>query len=342
MEELSAAIGVSRPTLSKYFQDPDSVRISTRRRIQQGLESFDYIPNFFATKMNRGATRLIGIIIPHINDLHYTSLTEAIERRALERGYLPIIQNSDGSRELEARAARNLVSMSADGVIVAPLGVDGNSECVELLQTKLPLVLVDSYLPGHFETVDFVGTDNFQSIALIVDYLCETGDPPVFLGMPPLNSNSVERERAYRDRMSQLGHESHVIDCGGMSPGWGFEEYAYRLVQRLFSSGKYTASTILCANDRLAMGVLRAAHQHRLIDADSGERNRGLFRVAGHDDHPLSAYFTPSLTTVSQNVTAIGEAAVEQLLARMELNQVEARRETVIRFPAQLKIRESA
>ena len=342
MEELSAAIGVSRPTLSKYFQDPDSVRVSTRRRIQQGLESFDYIPNFFATKMNRHSTRLIGIIIPHINDLHYTSLTEAIERRALDGGYLPIIQNSDGSRELEARAAKNLVSMSADGVIVAPLGVDGSSECVEILEPKLPLVLVDSYLPGHIETVDFVGTDNFQSISLIVDYLCETGDPPVFLGMPPLNSNSFERERAYRDRMSELGHEPHVIDSAGVPPGWQFEEYAYRVVEPLFSSGKYTASTILCANDRLAMGVLRAAHRHRLIERGSGERKRGSLRVAGHDDHPLSAYFTPSLTTVSQNVAAIGKAAVEQLLDRMNPNHVEPRPEIVNRFPAELKIRESA
>jgi DNA-binding LacI/PurR family transcriptional regulator len=53
MEELSAAIGVSRPTLSRYFQDPSKVSKSSVERIRSGLEQVDYTPNFFATRMNR-------------------------------------------------------------------------------------------------------------------------------------------------------------------------------------------------------------------------------------------------------------------------------------------------
>ena len=37
MKELSEAIGISRPTLSRYFQDPDSVRASTSDKIKEGL-----------------------------------------------------------------------------------------------------------------------------------------------------------------------------------------------------------------------------------------------------------------------------------------------------------------
>ena len=38
MEEFAAAVGVSRPTVSKYFNDPLSVRRTTRTRIEQALE----------------------------------------------------------------------------------------------------------------------------------------------------------------------------------------------------------------------------------------------------------------------------------------------------------------
>ena len=62
MEELSEAIGVSRPTLSRYFQDAARLRASTRQRIEAGLARVDYVPNFFAINMNRKQTRLIGVI----------------------------------------------------------------------------------------------------------------------------------------------------------------------------------------------------------------------------------------------------------------------------------------
>ena len=83
MEELSRAIGVSRPTLSRYFQDPSSVKGSTSTKIRAGLERVDYVPNFFATRLNRKTTGLIGVIVPHLNDLFYTSLLDAIQRTAM-------------------------------------------------------------------------------------------------------------------------------------------------------------------------------------------------------------------------------------------------------------------
>ena len=82
MEELAVAIGVSRPTLSRYFQDPERVSRTSRDRIAQGLERVEYVPNFFATRLNRKSTGMIGVIIPYLNDLFFTKLLEAIERAA--------------------------------------------------------------------------------------------------------------------------------------------------------------------------------------------------------------------------------------------------------------------
>jgi hypothetical protein len=65
MAELSEAIGVSRPTLSRYFQSPDTVLGKTAEKIRLGLEQVEYVPNFFATRMNRKTTGIIGVIIPY-------------------------------------------------------------------------------------------------------------------------------------------------------------------------------------------------------------------------------------------------------------------------------------
>lgn len=339
MEALSAAIGVSRPTLSKFFQDPDSVRDSTRRRIRDGLASVEYVPNFFATKMNRKETRLIGVIVPHLKDLFFSSLIERIETTATEAGYGTIIQNSHGSPEHEARAATTLMSMSVDGIIIAPIGRNSRRDHIARMVEQLPTVFVDSHFPGEFQSVDFVGTDNQQSMSLIVDYLARSGDAPVLLGMPPLNSNSEEREAAYRTRMEALGRRPETVPYLDVPVSWEFEKFAYDLMNLHFSRGAYTSGTLLCANDRLAIGALRAAHRHRLLPEGGGEAR---LRIAGHDDHPLSAYVHPGLTTVSQDIEAIGKAAMGQLLRRMQGDAPGEQGGVSTRFAAELKLRGSA
>ena len=57
MEDFARSCGVSRPTLSKYFDDPTSVKPATRKRIEEALRSSDYQPNLFARNLNRKRTR---------------------------------------------------------------------------------------------------------------------------------------------------------------------------------------------------------------------------------------------------------------------------------------------
>lgn len=336
MEELSLAIGVSRPTLSRYFQDPGSVRASTGSKIARALEEVDYVPNFFATRLNRKSTSLIGVIIPHLSDLFFTSLLEVIERAAMTQGYTVITQSSHGDGALERHAVETLMSMNADGVIVAPLGEDSSVATFERLQTGTPLVFVDSRLPDALPDVPYVGTDNRQSISLILDYLCRTGESPRFLSMPRLNSNARDREAIYLAEMARRGLQAEIIPGTGLAEGWEFEAYAHDLMDEHFSKGRFRTGTLLCANDRLAIGALRAANRHRLVGGGQG------LRIAGHDDHPLSRFMTPSLTTVRQHVEEIGAAAVNRLTQLMTEDHPAPSPALHQTFETSLQIRESA
>jgi len=339
MEELSSTIGISRPTLSKFFQDAESVRDSTRVRIEEALDTVDYVPNFFATKMNRQSTRIIGVIVPYLNDLFFTSLIQSIEESALQRGYTIIIQSAHGDPALEAKAFENLKSMSADGVIAAPIGQSSSLSAFTRLKEEFPVVCVDSRFSDDYEDVDFVGTNNQQSISLMVGYLHRSGGAPVYLGMPRINSNSLERERAYVTSAEDLGFKPQIIPVDNTDPVWNFEEFAFDTMDEYFGRGEYVNNTILCANDRLAIGVIRAANRHHLLPQRKGQSSK--FRVAGHDDHPLAAYVYPALTTVSRNTFGIGEAAVEQILDQIE-NGKRSGKGVIRTFDAELRLRESA
>ncbi|MEO9823304.1 MAG: LacI family DNA-binding transcriptional regulator [Paracoccaceae bacterium] len=339
MKELSEAIAVSRPTLARYFEDEASVMPSTATKIKKGLGEVDYVYNFLATRQNRKSTGLIGVVIPYFEDLFFASLLDSIEIAARAAGFTIITQSSHGDLASEEQAIEKLRSMYVDGAIVSPLGTNGNFDAFQAASADFPIVFADSRPGCDLPNADFVGTNNANSVGVMVDYLCRTGAPPVFLGMPKLNTNALDRQDAYFQRMEKAGFEAAVVETPDGMESWRFEKYGFEVMNDHFGYGRYVDATILCANDRVAIGAIRAANTHGLFFARDGEK-RGELRIAGHDDHPLSRYIFPAVTTVAQDVGKIGRDTVE-LLARRVRDGREGEGEILLRDGA-LKIRESA
>ncbi len=144
MEEFAAASGLSRPTVSKYFDNPENVKPSTRARIEKALKDYNYQPNIFAISLNRKKPKNIGVIVPHISDPFYAEIIRQIEMRCLAEGYWTIVLSSHGERKLEARAMRTLMSLKIAGVLMAPLGFDTDVKLLSSLSDSIPAVFLDS------------------------------------------------------------------------------------------------------------------------------------------------------------------------------------------------------
>ncbi|QCL76831.1 MULTISPECIES: LacI family DNA-binding transcriptional regulator [Agrobacterium] len=337
MEEFSEFVGLSRPTVSKYFNDPSSVRKKTRDAIEEALKKSGFRPNIFAVNLNRRRSNIIGIVIPNYADPFYMALTNRIESIANEAGFLAFVLSSDGKPEIEDRAIRTFKSMNVAGAIIAPLGVTSHCSTLEQLAATIPIVYVDSPLD---ERSAFVGTDNRQSVDLIVDYLCRSGEPPSYFDMPQVNTNSVTRRMAYVAAMQRLGFEPTLLDVAKPAR-WDFERFAFDEASRLFEKVELLPTrTILCANDRIAFGVIAAAFQKGLKVGHGAGYD---LRVAGHDDHPLSRYACPPITTVAQNYNEIGRLSIELLLQKMngEDDDTTRMRERIL-LSADLMLRKSA
>lgn len=311
MEDFSEFVGLSRPTVSKYFNDPNSVRRKTRDIIEAALKQSGFRPNLFAVNLNRRRSNIIGIIIPNSTDPFYMALTRRVELIANSAGFLAFVLSSHGNAEMEARAIETLKSMNVAGAIIAPLGVQSQQETLRLLSTSMPLVFVDSPLD---DISPFVGTNNRQSFKLIVDYLCRSGTPPCYLGMPPVNTNAATRETAYVEAMSLLGMEPIVLPFN-KAASWDFEKFGYDETARIIQNGGFPTTTVLCANDRVAFGAISAAYNSGVKVGRTADCS---LRIAGHDDHPLSRYACPPITTVAQSYNEIGRIAMELLLHKLD------------------------
>lgn len=333
MEDFASASGISRPTVSKYFNDPDSVRRSTRERIEVALAKFNYTPNLFAVNQNRKKTKNIGVIVPYLADPFFAEMARMIERRCIDAGYWPILFSSHGQRQMEINAIETLRSLKPAGALIAPLGRASDLEVLRRFADDVPTVAFDS---NQEIGEAFVGSDNFQSIALIVDYLCRTGEPPCFFEMPPVNPNARKRRAAYIEAMERFGHTPEIIHVGGQS--WEFEKMGLEEGKRLIGEKKLPTNTVLCSNDRIAIGLLAAAYQMGLR---VGRGDGCALRIAGHDDHPWAQFTCPPLTTVSQNYSAIVDSSVEKLFDLVNTGAKSESRDVTL-FDGQLVLRVSA
>jgi len=329
MEEFSVASGISRPTLSRFFNDPESVRPASRQKIEEAMDRLGYRPNLFAVNFNRRNPKTLGIIVPSLMDPFFAALVQRIEFQASLAGYWTVIQNNHGDPEREAEAVATLVSIKTAGAVVVPLGEASRKGLYRQMGNAMPLVFLDARADADGA---FVGTDNHFSMGLMVDYLLRSGSSPSYFDMPAVNQNARERREGYESSMVKRGAQPVVFQIPSLN--WDFERLAFEEAARLFECDAPLGETILCANDRVAFGVMAAACQTgksigRLAD----------LRVAGHDDHPLSRYTCPSLTTVAQDVDRLATLSLERLMQRISDG---TNKESTDRLEARLIMRSSA
>lgn len=335
MEEFAAASGISRPTVSKYFHDPNSVRSSTRAKIEAALERFDYQPNVYAINQNRTRTKNIGLMVPNLTDPFFGAIARTIESQIVDAGYNPLLLSSHGGSEHEVSNLNSLRAIKPAAVLLAPLGRASKVEAIKEFADQIPTVLFDANLEGIGEA--FFGSDNSHSIDLIVDYLCRTGEPPIFFEHEtPINPNAIKRRNAYVAAMERLGHSPTFFRVTG--DGWDFEQIGFKEGQRMLSEGGLASKTILCSNDRLAIGLLSAAFE---AGVKVGIEPDCTLRIAGHDDHPFARYTCPGLTTISQDYHAISTRSVEAILRILQSGERRSKREVAL-FDGRLVLRGSA
>ncbi len=147
----------------------------------------------------------------------------------------------------------------------------------------------------------------------MVDYLCRSAGRPAARHYP-VNNNAMARQDAYVEAMRQLKMKPEVVETTAYA-SWDFEKFGFDETLRILSKGGFPTQTVLCANDRVAFGVIAAAFQSGLKvgrDADSDlRRGRRPRRPSLVPLHLLP------LTTVAQNYNEIGRLAIELLLFKL-------------------------
>lgn len=312
MEEFAAVSGISRPTLSKYFNDPQSVRKTTRARIEEALEHNDYRPNLYAVNQNRRMTRNIGVVVPFLTDPVFAEMARLIEMNCTEAGYRALLLGSQGRPELEQEHLSVLGSLRPAGVLFAPLGGNSNQEAIAQFCEDVPTVFFNSDVEGH--GLGFVGSDNAELVENAVSQVMKSGPAPCFFDMKhPSGANALDRRVAYSKIMQRRGLEPQFVSIAGT--GWDMEEIGRLGAHACLEEGGFPSRSILCCNDRLAIGLLSACFEKgQAVGTDAANS----LKVVSIGNNPFSKFTCPALTTAAHDMEAMTKEATRKVFEMAE------------------------
>jgi LacI family transcriptional regulator len=324
LTDVARRAGVSASTVSHVLNGTRFVAEETRRRVLEAVDVLDYVPNHQARALVRSQTQQLGVAMSALTNLYFGEVVHAMEEVASAAGYTLMLADTHDDPETERRVVAALRERRLDGLLLAPsAGAAGVLD--RLARSDLPTVLVDRAPDPRF---DSVCTQNAAPLAELVRHLAELGHRRIAMvaGMPGLTTTD-ERVAGYRTGLAAAGlsEEPELLVTGGSDAVQ--TSAAVHAVLDLADP----ATAIVAANNTMVIATVRTLRDRRLTVP-------GDVAVVGFDDFEWADVFTPRLTTVAQDATAIGRSAVELLLRRIAGDTGEPR---AIRIPASVRHRES-
>jgi DNA-binding LacI/PurR family transcriptional regulator len=302
IRDVARVAGVSHQTVSRVLNAHPSIRVETRARVLEAMESLQYRPNRAARVLVTSRSRALGILTS--NRVHYGPLSSvmAIEEAARAAGYSVVTANLPSTDPATiVSALDHLVDQAVEGlVVIAPQSRVFSA--ISSLAIRVPYVTLQSTEQDESHALS---VDQIAGARLATRHLIELGHRTIYHLTGP--QDWIEAEARMRGFLAEMT----AWDLPTTAPILGdwTADFGYRAVRELLRFPDFTA--IFSSNDQIALGVIHAIR-------DAGLDCPGDISVVGFDDIPEARHFLPPLTTVRQDFAELGRRCVALLLDQLE------------------------
>lgn len=306
-KDVARRAGVSRSTVSFVLNDQSQLKIpisdATRQRVLDAIAELGYEPDARAQSLRLGTTKIVGVILPVVQNPFFWQTLSGISSALQEAGYSLHLSHPPRDSRQEANTIRELIRQRVDGLILLASVKYLLPGLTDYLRTTGRPVVEITATRAEFDHVIHGYSSGTRAL---MEHLLELGHRHVgFIYGVGMEEQGVDRLLVYRQVLQEAGlsgENAFEMHCGDKL------EDAYQAAHDLLSRPE-RPTALLVINDMLAIAVMRAA-------IDLGLTIPGDLSVAGFDDIPFSNYTLPRLTTVSGEAEQSGRDAVRLLLRR--------------------------
>ena len=295
IEEVAAAAGVHKSTVSRAFSRPEAVKEQTRTHVLQVAASMGYTMSPLAQALRTKTSTLVPLIVPDITNPFFAELAKAMTAAAGERGYQLVLCVTENDAAATAGYLDAMQSMYAPFGVIAPFAQVDPAE-FEPFGFGKRLVVIDR-VESDVE-LPTVTVDSERGIQLAFEHLLALGHTSIaYLSGISGTHTAADRRHAYQAMAERHSLASIELSSGiGLDAGERATEDLIRMPQR--------PSAIIAANDMVAFGLISALGARGLSVPDD-------VSVVGFDGLTLGARSNPPLTSVQQPIAEMGRIAID-------------------------------
>ena len=303
INDVAKLANVSTATVSRTFSSPELVRPEVRSRIEKSVLELGYVLDGAAKALKTHQSQTIGVIVPTLEIGGYATAIQAFEKTVATEKFTTILTVSDFCADKELQLARNLAEKGVDAVML--IGMDNDERLIGFLE-KMHIPYVNTW---HFKQDSkrlWIGFDNRLAINEITSYVLKRGHRDIVFfvgGAEHKNARTLLRKKGFYDAICSYNlmfSENLIREVPYNSKSSQREFY------RLWELGN-RPTAVVCGNDILAIGVLRACKEIGLSVPED-------ISITGFDGLDIMADLWSPVTTMAVPAKKIGEEAANCIL----------------------------
>ena len=312
IKDIARESGYSVSTVSRVLNNRNDVSPDARKRIEEVVAKFNFVPNNNAKHLKQNNSKAIGVLVKGISNMLFASVVEEIQRMIEKTEYTLVVSYLDE----DADEVEQAILLCRERKPLGLLFLGGNPEYFhrEFSGVDVPCVLVTNRANEmHFENLSSVATDDIAAARCAVDQLFVAGHRRIgILG--------GDFDKSYTSHQRFLGCEQSFSEHGAVLD----VEHCYEKARFSFGSacramkrliGKFPDVTAVFAmSDVMAIGAIRALR-------DLGYRVPEDVSVIGFDGTSLAEYYNPKLATIKQQHQTLASRSIEILFGQIELKK---------------------
>ncbi|MDT1995468.1 catabolite control protein A [Carnobacterium divergens] len=307
--DVAREANVSMATVSRVVNGNPNVKPTTRKKVLEVIDRLDYRPNAVARGLASKKTTTVGVIVPDVTNLYFSSLARGIDDIATMYKYNIILANSDQNDQKEIQVLNTLLAKQVDGIIYMGHKITDEMRA-EFSRSKTPVVLAGTVDPDA--QVGSVNIDYTEATEQVITQLIAKGNKKIAFVSGALTEpiNGIYRMNGYKKALKKAGinfDEKLVFET----------EYSYQAGEEMYNKlAKVGATAAFVGDDELAIGILNGALDH-------GIKIPEKFEVVTSNNSKLTEMVRPRLTTITQPLYDIGAVSMRLLTKLMNKEEVE-------------------